>query len=85
MAILLALLLLVALFPLVLRIARLLLRAHLWAILLFLPAGMLLRAGPGEDLRIYFGATALWALCLVGYARHRRRRGAGGEDRPRGG
>jgi hypothetical protein len=52
------------LLPPVLRGLRLLFVAHLWAVLLFLPAGLLLRSG-SEDLRVLALVTAVWGCLLA--------------------
>jgi hypothetical protein len=71
------LLLLVAILlaPLVLRAVWVLLLAHVWMVCLFLPAGLLLRLGPAEDMRVYAGVTVVWGLVLL-WCRSQRRRAA---------
>jgi hypothetical protein len=61
-----ALLVLLLLLPGLLRLLRALLRAHLWAVVLFLPAGLLLRFGGIQDLRAFALVTACWACVLAG-------------------
>jgi hypothetical protein len=80
MPLLLVVLTLALLAPLLVRGAAALLRAYLLAIVLFLPAGALLRVGPGADPVVYFGTTALWGTLLLGgcMARRRRARAPGG-------
>jgi hypothetical protein len=69
------LLLLILLAPLAFRATRALFVAQLCLICLFLPAGLLLKLGPGEDMRVYFGVSAVWGLLLLtGWRAWRRAR-----------
>jgi hypothetical protein len=67
------LLLLILLAPLAFRATRALFVAQLWLVCLFLPAGLLLRLGPGEDMRVFFGVSAVWGLLLLTVWMARRR------------
>lgn len=67
------LVLLILLAPLAFRATRALFFAQLWLVCLFLPAGLLLRLGPGEDMRVFFGVSAVWGLLLLTVWRARRR------------
>jgi hypothetical protein len=58
---------LIVLLPVLIRIARFLLLAHVWLVVLFLPAGLLVRYGPSQDMRLFFGVTAAWSLTLIAY------------------
>lgn len=53
------------LLPLALRVVRFLVIVHVWAVVLFLPAGLLIRYGPIQDVRLFVGATCAWAAVLV--------------------
>lgn len=66
-----ALLALAVLLPPVLRLLRAILVLHLWTIVLFLPAGFLLRLG-NRDMGVYFGVTAAWGALLAGWRIRRR-------------
>ena len=78
-----AILALALLLPLILRLLRLLVTAYVWMFLLFLPAGLLLRLGPREDMRVFFGVTAIWgAILLLWRLIRRRRRRAEARRRP---
>lgn len=72
------LLLLILLAPLAFRATRALFFAQLWLVCLFLPAGLLLKLGPGEDMRVFFGVSVVWGLLLLTawMARRRSRVGA---------
>lgn len=67
------LLLLILLAPLAFRATRALFVVNLWLVCLFLPAGLLLRLGPGEDMRVFFGVSAVWGLVLLTVWMARRR------------
>jgi hypothetical protein len=62
----------VLLLPMALRTVRVLFRAHLLAVVLFLPAGLLLRYGPNQDLRLFACVTCLWGLILGTWLLSRR-------------
>lgn len=62
-----ALLLLILLLPALLRFLRAVFTVHLWAVVLFLPAGLLLRFGGNEDMRVFALVTACWACVLAGW------------------
>jgi hypothetical protein len=75
-----ALVALVLLAPVLLRFVRALFRLHLWAVVLFLPAGLLLRFGGNEDMRVFATVTAGWGFILaawyisLGWERRKARR-----------
>jgi hypothetical protein len=71
MPIILLLLFLLAL-PLIMRLLRALIVFHLWTVILFLPAGLLLRFGRVESMAVYGGVTLAWAVLLVGWRLTRR-------------
>jgi hypothetical protein len=58
---------LIVLLPLIIRIGRFLLVAHAWLVALFLPAGLLVRYGPSQDMRLLVAVTCAWAVALVAY------------------
>ena len=58
--------------PLVLRLLRALFRLHLWAVVLFLPAGLLLRFGGNEDMAAFAFVTLAWGALLAGWLIRRR-------------
>ena len=62
-----ALVILILLWPLIVRIARFLFVAHAWLVVLFLPAGLLVRYGPSQDTRLFVGVTLVWALTLFAF------------------
>jgi hypothetical protein len=61
----LAVIILILLWPLIARIARFLFVAHAWLVVLFLPAGLLVRYGPSQDMRLFVAVTFAWALALI--------------------
>lgn len=68
---------LIVLWPLIVRAARFLFVAHAWLVVLFLPAGLLVRHGPSQDMRIFVAVSCVWALTLFAcriYARTTRAR-----------
>jgi hypothetical protein len=72
-----AVLMLVLCLPLLLRCIWFLVKAHVVMIVLFLPAGLLLRYGRLEDLELYFAVTAAWAtLVLLALVKRRNARSA---------
>ena len=79
--ILLAVVMLVILWPLIVRIARFLFVAHAWLVALFLPAGLLVRYGPSQDMRLFVAVTFVWALALLAF-RIRIRATARARSRP---
>jgi hypothetical protein len=58
--------------PLLLRFLRALFLLHLSAVVLFLPAGLLLRFGGVESMAVYAGVTVGWGALLVGWRCRRR-------------
>ncbi len=60
----LAVVLLILLWPLIVRIARFLFAAHAWLVALFLPAGLLVRYGPSQDMRLFVAVTFVWTLAV---------------------
>lgn len=58
--------------PLVYHALRLLAKAHLWAVALFLPAGLVIRYGPSQEVRVFVAVTIVWAGVLA-VAVYRRR------------
>ncbi len=52
--------------PFVMVAVRLLVKAHLWAIAVFLPGGLLIRYGPSQDMRHFVLATCVWITLLAG-------------------
>lgn len=58
---------LIVLLPLIIRIGRFLLAAHVWLVALFLPAGLLVRYGPSQDMRLFIGVTCAWSVALIAY------------------
>ena len=61
------LLMAVALLPLILRIGKFLLIVHTWLVVVFLPAGLLMRYGPSQDMRLLVAVTCGWWLALIAY------------------
>ncbi|HEU4562079.1 MAG TPA: hypothetical protein VFS20_29900 [Longimicrobium sp.] len=61
---LLAVVMLIILWPLIVRIARFLFVVHALLVVLFLPAGLLVRYGPSQDMRLFVAVTFVWALAL---------------------
>lgn len=53
--------------PVLLRLLRALFVLHLWAVVLFLPAGLLLRFGGNEDMAVFATVTAAWGALLAGW------------------
>lgn len=53
--------------PVLLRLLRALFVLHLWAVVLFLPAGLLLRFGGNEDMAVFALVTATWGALLAGW------------------
>lgn len=76
----LAVVMLVVLWPLIVRIARFLFVAHAWLVVLFFPAGLLVRYGPSQDMRLFVAVTFVWALTL--FASRIRFRATGARSRP---
>lgn len=70
-----ALLVLILLVPALLRFLRAVFKVHLCAVVLFLPAGLLLRFGGNEDMRTFALVTACWACVLAGWRIARWRAG----------
>lgn len=68
--------------PVLLRLLRALFVLHLWAVVLFLPAGLLLRFGGNEDMAVFALVTATWGTLLAGW-RIRRWWAARREERTR--
>lgn len=64
---LLAVVMLIVLWPLFVRIARFLFVAHAWLVALFLPGGLLVRYGPSQDMRLFVAVTCVWALALFAF------------------
>ena len=64
---LLAVVMLVILWPFIVRIARFLIVAHAWLVVLFLPACLLVRYGPSQDMRLFVAVTFGWALTLFAF------------------
>ena len=60
----LAVVILILLWPLIVRVARFLFVAHALLVVLFLPAGLLVRYGPSQDMRLFLAVTLVWALAL---------------------
>ena len=60
----LAVVILILLWPLIVRVARFLFVAHAFLVVLFLPAGLLVRYGPSQDMRLFVAVTFVWALAL---------------------
>jgi hypothetical protein len=60
----LAVIILILLWPLIARIAHFLFVAHARLVVLFLPAGPLVRYGPSQDMRLFVAVTFAWALAL---------------------
>jgi hypothetical protein len=60
-------LMLIVLLPLIIRIGRFLLAAHAWLVAFFLPAGLLVRYGPSQDMRLFIGVTCAWSVALIAY------------------
>ena len=58
------LIILIVLLPVLIRIARFLSVAHAWLVVLFLPAGLLVRYGPSQDMRLFVSVTCVWAFAL---------------------
>ncbi|HST58877.1 MAG TPA: hypothetical protein VLK84_09320 [Longimicrobium sp.] len=58
--------------PVVLRIARFLVKANVVLVALFLPAGLLLRSGRLDDPQAYLAVTALWGVVLLALMVRRR-------------
>lgn len=52
--------------PLVVLAVRVLAKAHFWAIVVFLPAGLLMRHGPSPDIRLFALVTCVWVVVLAG-------------------
>lgn len=76
---------LVLLAPVLLRFLRAVIRVHLWTVVLFLPAGLLLRFGGNEDMRVFALVTAGWGLILASWCVSRalgRRRARRAAPRP---
>lgn len=61
------LIVLLVLLPILIRIAKFLLLAHIWLVVLFLPAGLLVRYGPSQNMRLFAGVTSLWFIVLLAY------------------
>ena len=78
---LLAVVMLVILWPLIVHIARFLFVAHAWLVVLFLPAGLLVRYGPSQDMRLFVVVTFVWSLVLFAF-RIRVRATARARSRP---
>lgn len=63
---------LVLLAPVLLCFLRAVVRVHLWAVVLFLPAGLLLRFGGSEDVRVFAVVTGGWGFILAAWYIRRR-------------
>jgi hypothetical protein len=63
----LAVVMLILLWPLIVPIARFLFVAHAWLVVLFLPAGLLVRYGPSQDMRLFVAVTFVCALALFAF------------------
>ena len=68
----LAVLVLALALPLILRLLRALFLLHLWMVVLFLPAGLLLRFGGNEDMAVFAIVTIAWGALLAGWSIRRR-------------
>ena len=76
-----AVVMLILLWPLIVRIARFLFVAHAWLVVLFLPGGLMVRYGPSQDMRLFVAVTFGWALALFAF-RVRVRATARARSRP---
>lgn len=61
----LAVLMIVICIPLLVRCVWFLVKANVVLIVLFLPAGLLVRYGRLEDMHLYFVVTAAWATIVL--------------------
>lgn len=84
MIIVLAVCLLALALPVLLRVLRALFVLHLRVVVLFLPAGLLLRFGGNEDMAVFALVTAAWGALLAGWRIRRwSARGRAERERPR--